>query len=361
MIRRRRGLFVIAACLWLGATPAAHPGAASDVVLDLGRSSVDVILTTDARSLRLKLEALAGRLSAVGISGDRAAIVELRAAIVEHVALDAGNLPVALQWVGLEEPADTPDGTTGRVAVRLRAVLPDGACSVRFRTRLILGSYPLIVRRAERDDLAEWLQGPTWSSAVSMGPGATGGWSSTAVTGLWLGVTHIVPKGLDHILFVLGLFLGMPRLRPLVAQMTAFTLAHTLTLALATVGLFSLPARIVEPLIALSIVFVGIEVVWRTRVTRWRLPVVFTFGLLHGLGFAGALASHGLPAASMLTTLVTFNAGVELGQAAVLVAACAVVRLLALDSFGLRRFVVRPASLAIVVVGAVWTIERLWG
>ncbi len=135
---------------------------------------------------------------------------------------------------------------------------------------------------------------------------------------LALGVTHILPFGLDHVLFVAGLALLSPRLGPLLAQVTAFTLAHTLTLALSSYGVVSLPSRLVEPLIALSIVYVGVENAVSPRLRPSRLVLVFAFGLLHGLGFAGVLAEMGLPDRHHLLALLAFNVGVELGQLAVI-------------------------------------------
>ncbi len=112
---------------------------------------------------------------------------------------------------------------------------------------------------------------------------------------LSLGYTHILPKGLDHILFVLGLFLLSPRLRPMLLQVTAFTIAHSITLGLSIYGIVSLPSRIVEPLIALSIAYVAIENLVTRELKPWRLALVFMFGLLHGMGFAGVLRELGLP------------------------------------------------------------------
>ena len=131
-------------------------------------------------------------------------------------------------------------------------------------------------------------------------------------------MTHILPYGLDHVLFVAGLALLSPRLGPLLAQVTAFTLAHTLTLVLASYGVVSLPSRVVEPLIALSIAYVGVENVLSPRLRASRLVLVFAFGLLHGLGFAGVLSEMGLPDRHRLIALLAFNVGVELGQLAVI-------------------------------------------
>ena len=131
------------------------------------------------------------------------------------------------------------------------------------------------------------------------------------------GFEHIVPKGTDHILFVLGLFLFSLRIKPILTQVTAFTIAHSVTLALASLKIMSLSANVVEPLIAISIAYVAVEnIVFgnRERVSPTRIAVVFCFGLLHGLGFASVLNDVGLPTGQFVIGLVGFNIGVELAQ-----------------------------------------------
>lgn len=135
-----------------------------------------------------------------------------------------------------------------------------------------------------------------------------------------IGFTHIIPKGLDHILFILGIFLFSSRLRPLFWQVTMFTIAHTITLGLSMNGIISLPANIVEPLIALSIAYVGVENVFARNLHNSRLLLVFAFGLLHGLGFAGMLSDFGMPDEAFAIALISFNVGVELGQIALILA-----------------------------------------
>ena len=184
-----------------------------------------------------------------------------------------------------------------------------------------------------------------------------------------LGFVHIVPRGLDHILFVLGLFLLSRRLGPLFWQVTAFTLAHAFTLTLGALNVVTLSPRVVEPLIALSIAWIGIENILaegrrgvgsERRAFGWRLGVVFLFGLLHGLGFARVLTDLGLPESERLLALVTFNAGIELGQIAVIVGA-----LVTLGWFRYRPWyrstIVVPASGAIAIVGLIWTVQRVLG
>lgn len=180
---------------------------------------------------------------------------------------------------------------------------------------------------------------------------------ATAWQYLVLGFEHILPKGLDHILFVLCLFLLSPRWSALAWQVTAFTLAHSVTLALAVVGLVDLPARLVETAIALSIAVVAIDNIRASELARWRPLVVFLFGLLHGMGFAGVLADLGLPAGEEALALVAFNVGIEAGQLAVLAIAFAAL-FWTVGKPWRRRYVAIPASVAIAAIALVWTFER---
>lgn len=177
---------------------------------------------------------------------------------------------------------------------------------------------------------------------------------------LQLGFLHIVPEGLDHIMFVLGLFLLNLQWRPLLWQVTAFTVAHTATLALAALGIVTMSPALVEPLIALSIAYVAIENCITYELKPWRPAVVFGFGLLHGLGFAGVLGELGLPDQRFLSALLSFNVGVELGQLAVLLAAFAAIGAFRNQPWYRKRITI-PASLAIAAIALVWTVERVIG
>jgi hypothetical protein len=175
-----------------------------------------------------------------------------------------------------------------------------------------------------------------------------------------LGFHHILPLGWDHVLFVAGLVLGSGlRLRGLVLQLSAFTLAHTVTLALGALGWILLPARVVEPLIAFSIAFVAIENLRPAGASRYHLLIVLGFGLLHGQGFAGALAQTGLPRDSFLVALLSFNVGVELGQLSVVLVLFGLLRL-SLKPENMRRFAIVPGSIAIALAGLYWGIQRLF-
>lgn len=175
-----------------------------------------------------------------------------------------------------------------------------------------------------------------------------------------LGFTHILPYGADHILFVLGLFFFSTRLRPLLFQATAFTIAHSFTLALTLLGVVSFPAGLVEPLIALSIAVVGLENVFFRNVRGSRWLVVFAFGLVHGMGFAGVLSDLGLPEGGFWPALAGFNFGVELGQLAVIALAFGATVWFRGKSWYFKGVVV-PASLAISAVGLYWAVTRMMG
>ena len=178
------------------------------------------------------------------------------------------------------------------------------------------------------------------------------------VTWVAVGFQHIIPLGLDHIVFVLGLFFLSTRFSTLLLQVSCFTLAHSLTLAMASTGLISVSAELIEPLIAASIVYIAIDNLHGDRIARWRLPVITSFGLLHGLGFASALSAIQLPADGFLSSLLLFNLGVELGQLTVLVVAfLAVGWLRRWPGYGAK--VARPATLTIAGVGAYWLVKRV--
>lgn len=180
----------------------------------------------------------------------------------------------------------------------------------------------------------------------------------TILSYIVIGFTHIVPKGLDHILFVVGLFLLSTRLHPLLWQITAFTIAHTISLALGITGLVQVSPSIVEPLIALSIVYVCVENLFTRKLTFWRPFIVFGFGLLHGLGFAGVLQEIGLPPDQFVVGLISFNVGVELGQLSVIAVCFLAVGFWFSKKPWYRLIIVYPASIAIGIIAGWWFIER---
>lgn len=289
------------------------------------------------------------------------------ASYVDRAVLAFDGRPIVPQRGG-EAPADghlvTGDfGGPGRMLLRYTGPIPRGAHTFTFRGPDEEGSFTLAARNVgdQAMDVQEVLAGEP-SRAFLLDERLVPP-SRLAVVGryLVLGFTHILPKGLDHILFVLGLFLLSQAWRPLLWQVSAFTLAHTLTLGLSIYGVVSLPSSLVEPLIAASIVYVAVENVISPKLRPWRVALVFAFGLLHGLGFAGVLSELGLPRGELFTALLSFNLGVELGQLAVIAGAFLLLALPLRKRSWYRRAVVVPASLAIAAVGLYWAVERTVG
>ena len=174
-----------------------------------------------------------------------------------------------------------------------------------------------------------------------------------------LGFSHIIPYGIDHIFFVLGLFFLSRNVIELFWQVTAFTLAHSLTFGLALYGIVELPARAVEVTVALSISFIAVENLFARRLSVWRPFVVFAFGLIHGLAFAHTFREQVPPQSDLLTALFSFNIGVELGQLVVMLVAFASVSHFWRTPW-YRRKVAMPASALIAATGLYWAVERMF-
>jgi hydrogenase/urease accessory protein HupE len=256
-----------------------------------------------------------------------------------------------------------PSAPPGRTTLRLSGAIPGGARTFTWSQTVKIGSYPLILQNeGDESSVWQWLEGggpasQPFSLAETVIPPTRG---EVVRQYLKLGFSHIVPAGPDHILFVLGIFLLSRRVKPILQQVTAFTLAHTLTLGLSIYGVISLPASIVEPLIALSIVFVAVENILTPELRPSRVALVFAFGLLHGLGFAGVLSELGLPRSEFLTALLSFNVGVEGGQLAVIAVAFLLLGLPFRSQSWYRQRVVVPASCLIAAVGLYWSVQRMF-
>lgn len=183
-----------------------------------------------------------------------------------------------------------------------------------------------------------------------------------AVVGYYtrLGIEHIIPLGLDHILFIVGLCLTGGSFRSLLWQATAFTLAHSITLGLSMAGTITLPSAIVEPVIALSIAFIALDNLMPGRLRAYRVAVVFVFGLIHGLGFASVLNEVGLPPGRFLTALLSFNLGVEIGQVIVIALTYGLLVWPFRHRQSFQRRIALPLSIGIALVAGYWAVERIW-
>ncbi|MGB7431220.1 MAG: HupE/UreJ family protein [Ahrensia sp.] len=269
----------------------------------------------------------------------------------------ADRLTVTAISVTPEPDTELPRATL----LTLEATLDAGTEAIQIGWARELG--PLVVRQTGvpvEDAYTGYLTNGAVSVPISTSAGSAVSMSQTFFDFIFIGFQHIVPKGLDHILFVLGLFFLSLQWRPLVYQITAFTVAHTVTLALATLGYVSIPAFIVEPLIAASIVYVAIENIFARGIKPWRTWIVFGFGLLHGLGFASVLGDAGLNPTLLVPSLIGFNIGVEFGQLTVIAVSFLAIGVWFGDKSWYRSAIATPASLLIAAVGAFWFVERVF-
>ena len=388
-VMTRRVAVALAACL-AATVPiaAAHEIGTTTVTIELheasaaGARTYTATIVTDMQALVEKLDASHGEPDRALATGDVAERLNAQApAFLERVTLafNGGAVQPAIAFTVrsagralVRPPPLTTElmaidsGLTPLVAtIRLTGVVPAGATSLTWAYGWTFASYAVsVVQPAHAPPDTQWVEGGSTSAPFEIGmPAATtdDAWSgrvSIARQYFWLGLTHIVPKGLDHVLFVVGLFLLGRGWRSVLWQISAFTLAHSITLALTLYGMMGAPPAIVEPLIAISIAYIAVENLVRAELKPWRVVLVFAFGLLHGMGFAGVLTELGLPRGAFVTALVTFNAGVEAGQLIVIATAFALVGWYRAHA-SYRRHVVVPASVAIAVTAVYWTMERL--
>ena len=183
-------------------------------------------------------------------------------------------------------------------------------------------------------------------------------WVDTFLDYIPVGFTHILPKGLDHILFIFGLLFLTPKLYPLVVQISIFTLAHTFTLAISSLKIINISSEIIEPLIAASIIYIAIENFFNSSLTKYRSIVIFFFGLLHGLGFASVLDNFGLPNINFVWALIGFNIGVEIGQITIVILFYSLL-IYWIDTKNVyRKYISIPGSIFIALFGTFWLLER---
>ncbi len=378
-----KGVFYIAGLLLLPAAFPAHGhllnmtemhlqgaqdgSAILEVRIDLGQSLMtpeaywQAALANGRKEQKQHLEhailALTDGLSVV--ADDRRANLTLRDWRLEAVSPEAIRNPLTPQMATLRFDVNLRSAAKVEVSLTEKLQVP-WPCLL----RVDIPGVDLPVSRLLTDDVRS-------SRAVAMVSGADTGNAPTlaqlassfqsvvpAITWVAVGFQHIIPRGLDHIVFLLGLFFLSLRFSTLLWQVSCFTLAHSLTLGMATFGLVQVPAAIVEPLIAASIIYVAVDNLYSERLARWRMMVVTVFGLLHGLGFASALGHVRVPEDTFLLSLAMFNLGVELGQLTVLACAFLVVGWLRRWSAYQVR-VAQPASVTIAGVGLYWLVKRL--
>jgi hypothetical protein len=346
----------------LAPAPLAHEAERTRVTLTLAADGNFVLdVANDPNWLLLRLETFAGGTVPPHVTPEQRdqRLAQLTAVFADRVVLFVDTQEVRATTVEYRKPGAGSREPDAMASFRLTGTMPRDATRLRWLYGLVADPYPLEVRQPDGSSTVEWIDGTNWSDVIDLSKSFTRPTrAEIAQQYLWLGYTHILPKGLDHILFVIGLFLLSPRWKAMLLQVTAFTVAHSITLALSIYGIVSMPPRVVEPLIALSIAYVAIENLFTRELHSWRLGLVFAFGLLHGLGFAGVLRELGLPREEFLTALVTFNLGVEAGQLTVIAAALLLVFPFMKRGWYHQRVVI-PASVAIALTGFYWTLVRV--
>lgn len=288
-----------------------------------------------------------------------------RPVLLESIDLQFDSTSIALDYaeVNIPEPGYTK---VPRISViHLQGQADRANSELRWYYPMRFGDHATRVRQVdEANELwhwsdHQWIKKDTYTEPYLLNEIFTRQpWWNVLQSYTVAGFQHILPLGLDHILFVLGIFLLSERLKPLLWQVTMFTVAHSITLSMAMLGVFSASPAIVEPLIALSIAYVAVENILRTGLHASRLWIVFGFGLLHGLGFASMLAEFGMPREHFALALISFNIGIETGQIAVILVAYFGLAVWFRNEAIYRKVVVIPASLLISIIGLFWFWDR---
>ena len=373
------GLLLLATLLILSTSVAAH---------ELRPAVADITATPDTLevSMRVNLEALITEIGPEHTDSDDAPQAE-RYNRLREMAPDA--LRLELQNYLPEFLANTilSDNNGTRLPLRFKSISIPPVADTRLPrdSQLVLETtrepatdsiawqwdsrYGAIILRADTpatadeqgldEGFSQYLQAGDVSEQIALDSANQQSSGSTFLDYVVIGFEHIIPKGLDHILFVIGLFLLAPRFKPIAWQVSMFTIAHTVTLALGISGIITLPASIVEPLIALSITIICVENLLGDRFGKSRLAIVFAFGLLHGLGFAGVLSDIGLASGRFASSLIAFNIGVELGQLSVVFLCFVLVGWWFGKKSWYRKVVTIPASLLIGAIGLFWFLQRI--
>ena len=362
-------VLIMLLCLPLRATAHEVQPAIGDLSADAAELTLSIRLNAEAFLAGINLDGLEDTNAAENAAdydalralsdGDLTSRIQTQSAqLLAGMVLTSNDqpLPLTLDTIAIDNPGnlDLPRTTT----LTLTTPRSPNIETVQFGWA---AGYGTLILRQQGVDLpfTGYLSGGETSPQIPLiGQSAPKGGFATFAEYIPVGFDHILPKGLDHILFVLGLFFLSTHLRPLLWQVSAFTLAHTVTLAAGALGWVTVPGSIVEPLIAASITYVAVENILSDRLSRWRPAVIFGFGLLHGLGFASVLGEFGLPEDQFIPALIGFNVGVEFGQLTVIAIAFLAVGLWFRNKPWYRARISIPASMIIAAIGAYWVIER---
>ena len=285
--------------------------------------------------------------------------------LLDAITLTAGinQLEVFIDTITVQEAINPELART--TILNLNADLPESTNYIKFSWDRKFG--PLIIRQEapkSKSDVglySAWLEPGSESGRIFLNYEQT----ENKLTNfkivkdyILIGIQHIVPKGQDHILFIVGLFFFSSQFRSLLIQISVFTLAHSITLILSSLALIKVSNSIVEPLIALSIAWIGFENIFRPKIAISRITTIFFFGLLHGLGFASVLDSIGLSDTSFIFSLIGFNIGVEFGQIFILILLTISFSVVGSPAWYISKLRI-PISGCIIAIGFYWFFQRL--
>ena len=363
-VRRTRGLLLLLALL--AATASAHNPDTSYARIVIAADRLDVRITCDLFTLQKIADVDADRDQRVTPDELQRAAPAIQRFLREHIHLELDGQRATLADAAPPEwPRDAGDALAAKdwhsnaallaFPFHLPLAKPAREVAVAFdifetlgERHTVLGSFEY---RGLREEVTFTQPEPDYLFDTTVAAGGESSLFANLRRFLRLGVEHIF-LGYDHICFLIAL-LVVSRFRELVKIVTSFTVAHSITLILAAMGVARLPSRFVECAIALTIVYVAAENFWRKDMShRWLLT--FAFGLIHGFGFAAVLAELGLPALGRVRCLLAFNVGVELGQLAIVCAAFPIIALLGKRAVGC-------ISIAVGVFGLGWFVERAFG
>jgi hydrogenase/urease accessory protein HupE len=335
---------------------AAHPVPFSYLDLQVQPSSIDVALTVHIYDLAndLKITPMERLLDAAFLTGQEAAA---RALLLPRLALKADGRLLTPEWLNAEILADRQ---SVRYHLRYPLTSPAGVVSISTVMFPYDPAHQTFINVYEGDTLLPW-------QAILDANHPDTEYIAGTRQGVFAVIAKFIPSGIhhiligpDHLLFLVGLLLLGGSLRRLAMVVTAFTVAHSITLSLAALNILNPPARLIEPAIALSIVYVGADNLLAQGGRDMRTWIAFAFGFIHGFGFANVLREMGLPPRALGWSLFSFNLGVEIGQLLVVVLVASAFAALRSRSEWAGRQLVFAGSIIVMIAGAFWFVERVF-
>jgi hydrogenase/urease accessory protein HupE len=350
----RAALLAIAALL-CPAIGWAHPAPFSYADLHLASGAIDgaIVLHVYDVAHDLRIDLAERLLDAATVQAQRAAIESL---LGTRMQLSADDRPLTATIGGIEVLTDR---SSLRVHVRWPLSRAPGRLTLTVRLFPYDPTHQTFVNVYERGQLTAQAILDARRSSYEYFAGSRQGTWAVVQKFLRAGVHHIL-IGPDHLLFLVALLLLGGTLRQLALIVTAFTAAHSVTLALAVLGIVNPPARVIEPAIALSIIYVGADNLLMGRGRDVRAAVAFVFGFVHGFGFANVLREMDLPSRALGWSLVSFNVGVEIGQLAVVLVVATALAVVRSRHEAVGRRLAFAGSLAVIVTGSYWFIQRVF-